>query len=706
MTSALTVPMIAAGSAAVKMSLDFDTAMTKIITLVGVGEEQVNEWRTELLKLGPALGKTPTELANALFLVTSASFRGAEAIDVLTLAAQGSAIGLGETTVVADAVTSAINAYGKANLSAADATAILRGAVQLGKAEADSIAPVLGNVVGVAAEMDVAFHEVAAAIASMTLAGTPAEVTVTNLSAILSTIQKGSIKTRKGLKGVGTSLDEIRATLKEKGLIGLLVQLKEKFEGNEDAAAQVFGNVRALRGLFGIVGKSAEQNIEIFRQLAEVTGEDLGPAVDYVASRPGHKLNQIFAQLQTSAITLGNAILPILVPAVQKLGEWIEKATTAFSNLDPRVQKFILAIAGIAAVAGPVLVAIGLIASGIAAISASWIVWTAKIAVGAVIVTKNWEAIKTGLAKLRDFFRPAFEEMKSLVLEAWTVIKDFAVRTWPIIREMIEKVVARINQLWQDHGETILRYVRRGWLVAKHLIIGSLEAVLGVVEFFLNVLNSDWPAAWKGLEKATLKVVDTIGRVLGAALLRMSAGWYDFAAAAGQAIARILGKIRGLVVAWMEIPFNKINPAAQAAGNAALDAIDVAIGGIAIKATEAKLAAQGLNTQADKLLEPLKKAKEGAAGVKDEIVKTGEAAKTAINESVISITRGGEEIKDSLKGGFGKGVEEGTEEAKTHYNNLQQWIKDNPLRPEIDTEWMQRQLEEAGLQPWTAGTLP
>ena len=339
MTTALSVPMALAAGASVKMALSFEDSMTKIITLVGVSREQVEEWSKLLIKLGPELGKTPTELANALFDVTSAGFRGAEAIDVLTVAAQGSNLGLGETVVVADAVTSSINAWGKANLNAADATAILRAAVREGKAAAESIAPVIGTVASVAAGMGVEFHEVAAAIAVMTRTGAPAEIAVTQLSAILSTIQKGAPKTRKALLGLGTSLEEVRETLRGKGLIHLLTQLVDKFGDNEDAAAQVFGNVRALRGLMGLVGAEAESNIAIFAALAKTTGEDLNDGLAVVAEKSGFKLAQVFAQLTASAITLGDAILPYLVPAAQKLGEWIGRATEAFPPSTPKSKK-------------------------------------------------------------------------------------------------------------------------------------------------------------------------------------------------------------------------------------------------------------------------------------------------------------------------------------------------------------------------------
>ena len=200
------------------------------------------------------------------------------------------------------------------------------------------------------------------------------------------------------------------------------------------------------------------------------------------------------------------------------------------------------------------------------------------------------------------------------------------------------------------------------------------------------------------------KAMNTIGRVVGAALLRLSAGWQEFGVVAHQAIARILGGIRKLVVAWMEIPF--INPAAKALGQIALNNIDMAMGGIAISAALAKLEAQHLNTQADALLAPIVAAKNALVEMQSEWITVGGAADAAADQVVVSITRAGEEIKGKLRGGFGEGVEEGVEDAKVIYKNLSDWVTANPLRPEIDMEYVQRQFAEIGLAPDTGGAVP
>ena len=106
---------------------------------------------------------------------TSAGFEGKEALDVLEASAKAAAAGLGETKQVADAVTSAVNAYGIENLSAARSTDILVATVREGKAEADSIAGALGQVLPAASELGVEFAELGGTIAALTRIGLGAD---------------------------------------------------------------------------------------------------------------------------------------------------------------------------------------------------------------------------------------------------------------------------------------------------------------------------------------------------------------------------------------------------------------------------------------------------------------------------------------------------------------------------------------------------
>ena len=53
---------------------------------------------------------------------------------------------------------------------------------------------------------------------------------------------------------MGLSFTGLRKNLREEGLLSTLEILKTKFEGNDTAAAKVFGNVRALSGVMDLLG--------------------------------------------------------------------------------------------------------------------------------------------------------------------------------------------------------------------------------------------------------------------------------------------------------------------------------------------------------------------------------------------------------------------------------------------------------------------
>jgi len=118
----------------------FQATMVRTVTLAGSTEKEMQALSSEILNVSTDLGKSPQELADALYFTESAGISASKAMDVVTVSAKASAIGLGDSATVADALTSVLNAYGEENISAAKAADILTAAVRDGKGEADAIA--------------------------------------------------------------------------------------------------------------------------------------------------------------------------------------------------------------------------------------------------------------------------------------------------------------------------------------------------------------------------------------------------------------------------------------------------------------------------------------------------------------------------------------------------------------------------------------
>lgn len=399
----LTLPIIGVGGAALKMGLDFEDSLSLIRGLVGVSQEQINAWKEDIFELSRETAQSPKILADALYFITSSGLSGAKAMEALKASAFAAAAGLGEASIVADALTSALNAYATSGLTADRASSILVETVRLGKGEADALAGAIGRVIPVASQMGVSFDQVGAAVAGMTLQGLNAEEAVTALRGIMlalmspteqagdalktagmsaeeSVIAMERMKDSSGeldaqLVGVGLSAQGLREQLAERGLLSVLQTLKDAFGDNVEAMTAVFGNVRALVGAYALVGENAATTANIFGELAGVTGEEVYNAFEAVAEGPAFTMRQAFNLLTVELTRFGDALAPLAADAAVSLGgvtRQLQGLVSAFTELPVSVQKAILVGALLVAALGPVLFIVGGVASGVAALTPLW----------------------------------------------------------------------------------------------------------------------------------------------------------------------------------------------------------------------------------------------------------------------------------------------------------------------------------------------
>ena len=417
LTKYITVPLLGVGTAAFKVGKDFEAEMSKIVGLVGVAQEQVDLWAKDIIKMAPELARSPKELAEALYFITSAGIKGAEAMDILEMSAKAAAGGLGETKVIADLVTSAVNAYGKENLSASLATDILVAAVREGKADATEFAGVLGNVLPVASEMGVSFDQVAAATAAMTRTGTDAATANTQLRAILVSLLKPASQAEEALEMMGTSSKKLREQMKEQGLISVLGDLRNLTnQYGEEIMAQVFPNIRALSGALDLMGANAADNIQIFDALANTTNET-EIAFATAAQTADFKWQKSLSQVQASTLTLWETLKSYLVPMVENFTNKIAELTIWFNNLDEEQKETIVRFAATAAAIGPVLIVGGKLIGVIAGIKAALIALSGPIgiviALTAAIGGLAYAATTTS-KKVRDATNEKIENYKRM----------------------------------------------------------------------------------------------------------------------------------------------------------------------------------------------------------------------------------------------------------------------------------------------------
>jgi len=376
----ITAPITAAGYAIVNVTKDFEQSMSRIAGLVGESREQVKQWSDEILNIAPSLGRTPKELAEGLYFITSSGIEGAEAMDVLTQSAKAATAGLGSVESVADLVTSAMNAYSDEGLTASRVLDIVTAAVREGKTEASAFAKEVGQVIPIAAELGVSFAEVSAAVASMSLTGTNASEAVVYLRGILNSLLDPSDQATQALNKMRLSSEGLRAQLST-DLMGTLKTITDltKVYG-EELVSQVFPNVRALTGVLSLMGDHFEENIKIFEEVYASTG-DMDRAFQEATNTIQHRFDKALSTVQANFIKIGLVIKDELIPWIERFTKFMNNIGDLYSNMSEGMQVLITKLTMLVAVWGPLLLA------------ASFLY---KIVIPMVIAAKAKWAIATG----------------------------------------------------------------------------------------------------------------------------------------------------------------------------------------------------------------------------------------------------------------------------------------------------------------------
>jgi TP901 family phage tail tape measure protein len=336
-------PLINVGKQAIKLSVDFEKSMSLIAGLVGIASDEIKVMGDAILDMAGSVGKAPGELADALYFITSAGITDTtNALDTLDVSARAATAGLGTTKDIADLATSVMNAYSPGLYSAAVATDTLVAAVREGKAEASEFAPAMGKVIPVAAAFGVKFQDVAATMASLTRQGAAAGTSAIYLRQVLNSLLDPTVKAQEKLKEVGLSGEKLRSVIQQEGLLSGLMLLKQGFGDNAEAISQVFGNVRAMTAVFGLLGPNLAANEQIFADLANNAG-DTDKAFEKAQETLGYKFSAASAEAKVSLIQLGDSMSPVI-----KFVAGVIKGFAKFSQVISRNKPLITLAMGIA----------------------------------------------------------------------------------------------------------------------------------------------------------------------------------------------------------------------------------------------------------------------------------------------------------------------------------------------------------------------
>ena len=523
-----------------KALVEFERGVNKITALVGVSAGQLAEWRGEIERIGQVSGQGPRELLDALFQITSAGLRGGQALDVLEASAKASAIGLGETGQIADLVTSAMNAYGAEVLSAQQATDGLIEAIRLGKLEPASLASAMGRALPIASAMGVSFQELAGIIAAMSRTGTTAEEAVTQIRSALLGILKPGAEAQSALRAVGISAEDLQRSTQEIGFTATILELREALGGTNQDLVRVFPNIRALAGLFDLLGPSIETNIDIIGQMADST--DVGAeAFAQLAGNASLALDSLKSRAEFVLVRIGEGLRRDLVDAA---GQGQDAMDALAASADGIGRAFGSVIRG------AVTVTALLVQNGRAILGAAKLYLAYRAALLAATVGQAVQAAVAGLIALARAFRTAglAAGLATVLTGALPLAIGALTALIVSLREYWAGTIADIGRGFRQLGELATiggKLFAAGFLDGLALIPRGVDAVLEGIEAAINAALRNVLAFVESTVNSVIDAINnTIGTITGELLSRVALA-ADPIEAIGGALDGVIGSLTG-----------------------------------------------------------------------------------------------------------------------------------------------------------------
>lgn len=370
LTKSVTVPLLAIGAVSVDQAVKFQKAMTLIQTQAGAPVAEVKRMSSAILSLAGPVATAPEKLATSLYHVESIGLRGAKALDLVKLAAEGAKVGHADLEQTTNALTSSFASGIKGVSNMSQAMGILNATVGAGDMSMQNLNEALSSgVLTVVKQYGVTMRDAGAALATFgdnnirgAEAGTMLRMAVQALAVPIHAGAKElndlgikSDVSTGALKRLHITTGQLAKDMQTGGLNKALLDLQKHLvdsgvKGDQMGAilTEAFGK-RAGPGLQVLIGQMARFQTK----LGDVTtgGNQFGAAWQATTKTAAFQAEQLRANLDRLGIELGQVLLPVF----EKIVSGLESAVHWFDGLSSTDKKIIGWSVLVLGAVGPVL---------------------------------------------------------------------------------------------------------------------------------------------------------------------------------------------------------------------------------------------------------------------------------------------------------------------------------------------------------------
>ena len=416
MTAGVTLPLLAAGAAALKFSTDFSGGLANVATLLPGETERVRELGGAIKVLSVESGKGLGDLTEGLYQVVSAFGDAADSEQKLQVVTKAGVAGRAGTVEALNLLSAVTKGYGDTSATAMEHVSDLAfTTVRLGQTTFPELASSMGRVIPLAQSMGISMEEMFAVMATGTgVTGTANEVG-TQFRGVLNALmnpQKQMIELLEKHEYASG-----KAMIADLGLVGTLELIAKEAKAGGFQMIQYVSQVEALPIVLALTGAQADTFKAKLGELSDVTGASAEAFETQTTgiNKSGFALAQLKSRVTVIATELGDVLAPALIDVVdagEPVLRMIQTAIQRFRELSPETQKSALGFVAFMAALGPILL---ILPSFIASLGAAAAVLGGSIGVVVALVAvttallygrthwiRYWQAANQGKQILAD----------------------------------------------------------------------------------------------------------------------------------------------------------------------------------------------------------------------------------------------------------------------------------------------------------------
>lgn len=454
LTKAVSLPLAAGFTKAAQESIKFSDEMTTLKAVSGATAKELEAMKQKSSELAVKYGEDTSKINAGLTELTKSGFKIKDSMKITEAVILGAKASGEDFNAVLSATVGTMKTF---NYGADDAKTVLSKLVAVGNASSTGVEELgegLAKVGSTAKVSKIPLDSIASALGVLRDRNVDVSTAATSLKSGLSNIATAAKDMVDGgkISAATQAFKDMGVDLKDvyKNGVSLPKLLKDMSKGTANmtteqrkaAVSAAFGK-ESMAAWIALMDDKAIGSLEEYTKASENSSKSLDELWKKMQKSPQVQIDKTKASFASLGRTIGDEVVPVVLPMVRDVTDAVNTATKAFGKLSDSQKENIVKFGGIAIATGPALIALGKVTKSVGGMFDTF----SKAPVKFGLLGAGVGLITTAMAENGV----TIKDVQKTITDAWTTITDSFEKSG--ILKSFDKLSESIGNLFSSKDE-------------------------------------------------------------------------------------------------------------------------------------------------------------------------------------------------------------------------------------------------------------